>query len=149
MRGVVVGHDEDDVRTRHHLTLAGKLGCAPDVPFLCHYRRGADIASLGPYVEISDYLRRHSQRMLETTFTTLSYFDGVHFATRATAPTLFSVGLMDPICPPSTVFAAYHRYAGERDIRVWQFADHGGGYGATAHEQLSWLRDHGLAPKEA
>ena len=117
------------------------------MPFLCHYERGTDIAGEGPYVEIAKYLRWHSREMADTAFTTLAYFDGVHFAARATAPALFSVGLMDPICPPSTVFAAYHRYAGERDIRVWRFADHGGGYGSTPREQLLWLRDHGLAPK--
>jgi len=122
-------------------------GALVDVPFLCHYRRGTDVASEGPYVELTEYLRRHSQDRAEETFATLDYFDGVHFAARATAPALFSVGLMDPVCPPSTVYAAYHRYAGDRDIRVWRHADHGGGYGAQAREQLHWLRDRGLAPK--
>ncbi|MFF4649220.1 acetylxylan esterase [Streptomyces sp. NPDC001380] len=131
--------------------LAGDLVRAAlvDVPFLCHYRRGADVASDGPYLELVQYLRRHSQGMAETAFATLDHFDGVHFAARATAPALFSVGLMDPVCPPSTVFAAYHRYAGERDIRVWRYADHGGGYGANPPEQLAWLRGQGLAPKPA
>ena len=30
--------------------------------------------------------------------------------------TLFSVALMDSTCPPSTVYAAYHMYAGPRQI---------------------------------
>ncbi len=68
----------------------------------------------------------------------------MYFAARATAPALFSVGLMDPICPPSTVYAAYSVYAGERDIRVWRYADHGGGYGSTPRGHLTWLRDRGL-----
>jgi cephalosporin-C deacetylase len=38
-----------------------------------------------------------------TAFATLSYFDGVNFAKRATAPAMFSVALMDQVCPPSTV----------------------------------------------
>lgn len=130
--------------------LAGELvaGALIDVPFLCHYRRGTDAAPEGPYVEIVKYLRRHRPEMAETAFRTLNYFDGVHFAARATAPALFSVALMDPICPPSTVFAAYHRYQGDRDIRVWHYGDHGGGYGAMPREQLVWLRDKGLSPKE-
>jgi cephalosporin-C deacetylase len=130
--------------------LAGDLiaGALIDVPFLCHYERAVDIAGEGPYVEIAKYLRWHHQDMAETAFATLAHFDGVHFAPRATAPALFSVGLMDPICPASTVYAAYHRYAGERDIRIWRYADHGGGYGATPIEQLRWLRDHGLAPRD-
>jgi cephalosporin-C deacetylase len=130
--------------------LTGDLvaGALIDVPFLCHYERAVDVASDGPYVEIAKYLRWHSQDMAETAFTTLGYFDGVHFAPRATAPALFSVGLMDPICPPSTVYAAYHRYAGEHEISVWRHADHGGGYGAGAVQQLRWLRARGLSPQE-
>ncbi|MEU5093267.1 acetylxylan esterase [Streptomyces sp. NPDC020996] len=34
-------------------------GLLADVPFLCHYRRGAEVASDGPYVEVVKYLRRH------------------------------------------------------------------------------------------
>lgn len=119
-----------------------------DVPFLCHYRRGAEAATQGPYIELTKYLRLHSRKAVETTFATLAYFDGVHFAQRATVPALFSVGLMDPICPPSTVYAAYNRYAADvRDITVWPFSDHGGGYGDAATTQLEWLRAHGLSPK--
>lgn len=53
---------------------------------------------------------------------------------------------MDPICPPSTVYAAYNRYAGEKDIRVWQFGDHAGGRGSQPLEQMRWLSGRGLAP---
>ncbi|MGW1783714.1 acetylxylan esterase [Streptomyces sp. NPDC002143] len=119
-------------------------GLLSDVPFLCHYRRGAEVASDGPYVEVVKYLRWHTRDAWERAFVTLDYFDGVHFAARATAPALFSVGLMDPVCPPSTVYAAYNGYAGERDIRVWRYADHGGGYGSTRREHLAWLRDRRL-----
>jgi cephalosporin-C deacetylase len=134
------------------IAVAGLVGdrvaaALPDVPFLCHYRRAADISGEGPYVELAKYLCRHSQTRVESTFATLAYFDGVHFAQRATAPTLFSVGLMDPICPPSTVYAAFNHYAAtDRTITVWPFADHGGGYGANPVVQLEWLREHGLTP---
>jgi cephalosporin-C deacetylase len=119
-----------------------------DVPFLCHYRRAAQIAAAGPYVELVDYLRLHRPDGVEQAFATLAHFDGVHFAARATAPALFSVGLMDPVCPPSTVYAAYHSYAGQdKQMRVWEFGDHGGGYASQAREQLDWLTDRGLAPQ--
>jgi len=126
----------------------GRVAAAlPDVPFLCHFRRGAEISGDGPYVELAEYLRWHSRHQVEPAFATLSYFDGVHFAQRATAPALFSVGLMDPICPPSTVYAAFNHYAGEdRHMTVWPFADHGGGYGSNPAVQLAWLHEHGLAP---
>ncbi len=121
-----------------------------DVPFLCHFRRGAELASVGPYPEIAHYLGVHKRVDPDAVFATLNYFDGLHFARRATAPALFSVALMDPVCPPSTVFAAYHRYAGEgKDIRVWHFGDHAGGRSSQQHEQLLWLRERGLAPETA
>jgi cephalosporin-C deacetylase len=119
----------------------------PDVPFLCHYRRAAECAGDGPYEEIAAYLRWHSRHRVTDGFATLAYFDGVHFAQRATAPALFSVGLMDPVCPPSTVYAAFNHYAGQdRSITVWPFADHGGGYSSTPPVQLAWLRERGLTP---
>jgi cephalosporin-C deacetylase len=77
-------------------------------------------------------------------FRTLSYLDGVTFARRATAPALFSVGLMDPICPPSTVYAAYNHYgdlAGRaaKEIEVYEFNEHEGGAGHQFARQLPWL----------
>ena len=39
---------------------------------------------------------------------TLAYFDGANFARRASVPAWFSAALMDDICKPSTVFAAYN-----------------------------------------
>ncbi|MDT7785358.1 MAG: cephalosporin-C deacetylase [Pseudonocardiales bacterium] len=119
----------------------------PDVPFLCHFRRAAEMCGEGPYQELAEYLRWHSRHLVDPTFATLSYFDGVHFAQRATAPALFSVGLMDPICPPSTVYAAFNHYAAEdRTMSVWPFADHGGGHGSNPVAQLEWLHARGLTP---
>ncbi|MFD7014687.1 acetylxylan esterase [Streptomyces sp. NPDC059928] len=135
------------------LAVAGLTGdrvaaVLPDVPFLCHFRHAVQIAGEGPYPEIAKYLRWHSRHRVEPTFDTLDYFDGVNFAQRATAPALFSVGLMDPVCPPSTVYSAFNHYAGEnRTMTVWPFADHGGGCGSNPPAQLSWLLDLGLAPE--
>ena len=96
---------------------------------------------------LASVLLWHSRHKVQPTFATLDYFDGVHFAQRATAPALFSVALMDPICPPSTVYAAFNHHAGvDRTIAVWPFAGHGGGYGSTPGIQLAWLRERGLAP---
>ncbi|MER5666066.1 acetylxylan esterase [Streptomyces mirabilis] len=56
-----------------------------DLPFLCHFRHAARFSGEGPYLELTRYLRRHGPHRVETTFATLDYFDGVHFARRATA----------------------------------------------------------------
>lgn len=121
--------------------LAGGLaGVMPDVPFLCHFRRGAEITEKGPYPEITGYLKAHRDHV-DRVFATLAYFDGVNLARRASAPALFSVALMDPICPPSTVFAAYNAYAARRDIRVYPFNEHEGGEAHHVREQLRFVRD--------
>jgi cephalosporin-C deacetylase len=70
---------------------------------------------------------------------TLSYVDGVNFASRATAPALFSVGLRDTVCPPSTVFAAFNHYGREKEIAVYPYNGHEGGDAVHVERQLKWL----------
>ncbi len=98
----------------------------PDVPFLCHFRRALTINDSYPYHEIVNYLKVHRDQV-EPVFQTLAYFDGMNFCARAKAQSLFSVGLMDDICPPSTVYAAYNHYAGPKQIKVYEFNQHEGG----------------------
>ncbi|WP_369179016.1 acetylxylan esterase [Streptomyces mutabilis] len=124
----------------------GLAGVMPDVPFLCDIRRGATVAGRPPYTEIAEYLRLHRDRA-ESVFTTLSYVDAALLAARATAPALFSIAMMDEICPPSTCFAAYHRYGGPKDLRVYEFNGHEGGGGHHRREQLAWVREFLAAPR--
>lgn len=117
----------------------GLAGALVDVPFLCAYRRATEITNEYPYREIADYLRYRRDRV-EETFRTLSYLDGVNFAARAHAPAMFSVGLMDPVCPPSTVFAAYNHYAGtDKEMCVWTYNEHDGGAAYQTGKHLEWL----------
>jgi cephalosporin-C deacetylase len=111
----------------------------PDVPFLCHIRHATEITDSYPYAEIQNYCKIHREK-IETVFTTLSYFDGVNFATRAKAPALFSVGLMDEVCPPSTVFAAYNYYGGPKEIKVWPYNHHEGGETLQNTEKIRFLK---------
>ena len=113
----------------------------PEVPFLCHYRRAADITGEAPYSEIARYLRTHRDSV-ESAFKTLSYFDGVNFASRTRVPALYSVGLMDTICPPSTVYAAYNWHAGPKEIRVYPYNGHEGGGTFHAREKLAFALKH-------
>lgn len=115
------------------------LAAMPDVPFLCHYPRATEIVDTNPYLEIVQFCKTHP-RDVERVFETLSYFDGVNFAARARASSLFSVGMMDPVCPPSTVFAAYNHYAGPKEMCVWWFNGHEGGGRYQAVRRLEFLR---------
>ena len=112
----------------------------PDVPFLCHYRRAVEISDAYPYREISAFCQTHRDQV-ETVFRTLSYFDGVNLAARSKANALFSVGLMDEVCPPSTVYAAYNHFAGTKEIRVYTFNHHDGGGNYQTIEKVRFLRN--------
>lgn len=96
------------------------------VPFLCDMRRASVITDADPFAEIGRYLATHRQSV-DTIFDTLAYFDGVNMARRATAPVWISAALMDPICPPSTVFGAFHEYTGPKNLKVWPYNHHEGG----------------------
>jgi cephalosporin-C deacetylase len=120
----------------------GLIAAMPDVPFLCNFERAVGMTDSDPYGEIVRYLSVHRD-LVQQTFATLSYFDGANFATRASVPALFSVALLDTICPPSTVFAAYNRYAGaEKAIEVYEFNNHEGGAGHHWPRQAAWLAAH-------
>ena len=124
------------------LGLAPKLELAlPDVPFLCGFRRATGLTDAYPYGEIATYCKTHRDK-IETVFGTLEYFDGVNFAAHAGAGALFSVGLMDDVCPPSTVYAAYNHYAGDKQLNVWPFNRHEGGEGYQTQSKLAFLRSH-------
>jgi cephalosporin-C deacetylase len=119
-------------------------GAAPDVPFLCHIQRAVELTDANPYREITQYLAGWRDRA-ETAYRTLSYFDGANLGRFATAPTLFSVALMDLTCPPSTVYAAYHRYGGdhevEKQIAVYGHNGHEGGGPYQIDLQLDWFAE--------
>lgn len=120
-------------------------------PFLCHIRRAVDLTDHAPYGEIAGYLSVHRDAA-PAVWNTLSYFDGVHFARRATAPAHFGIGLRDTVCPPSTGFAAYNHYGvsrlarPSRSLEVYPFNGHEHGEGFHSRAQLRWLRDRVAGP---
>jgi cephalosporin-C deacetylase len=115
------------------------VAVAPDVPFLCDFPRAITITDKDPYGEVARYLKVH-RRKPEDALRTLAYFDGVHFAARSRAPALFSTALMDEICPPSTVFAAFNVYGhSDKSIEVYGFNGHEGGEQFQEEAQLRWL----------
>jgi cephalosporin-C deacetylase len=116
----------------------GLVGVMPDVPFLCHFERAVGLTDRDPYNEIVRYLSVHRDAV-DQTFRTLSYFDGANFAARAAAPALYSVALMDPICPPSTVYAAANGHLGGAEVIEYPFNEHEGGQGMHWHRQAAWL----------
>lgn len=114
--------------------------CHADVPFLCDIQRAITIAPQAPYTEIPAFLAQNVG-LIDAALDTLRYVDCALLARRVTAATLVSVGLMDPICPPSTVFAAYNEITAEKDIAVHPFSGHDIPR-PHAERQLKHLREH-------
>lgn len=112
--------------------------CMPDVPFLCHFRRAVEITPDAPYTEISRYLSVHRGH-IDRVFETLSYFDGMNLAARCKADCLYSVALMDTICPPSTIYAAYNQVTARKEIRQYKFNNHEGGGILQTQSKLDYL----------
>ncbi|WNM24743.1 acetylxylan esterase [Demequina capsici] len=116
-----------------------------DVAFLCHIRRAVDLVDGDPYDEVRSYLAAHRDRV-EQVFHTLSYVDAANHARRGRARALWSVALRDTTCPPSTTYAAFHRYGelgGEPDkrIEVYPYNNHEGGGAFQIKKQLEFVTE--------
>lgn len=97
--------------------------CQADVPFLCDFQRAVGLTSSRPYSEIAEFLSRYHD-LVPSALETLRYVDCALLARRVRAECLFSVGLMDEVCPPSTVFAAYNEITAPKEIAVHPFGGH-------------------------
>jgi cephalosporin-C deacetylase len=117
------------------------VAAAPDVPFLCDIERAVGLVDTEPYAEVARYLAVHRDQV-DIALRTLRYVDVARLGRRASAPALFSVGLMDDICPPSTVYAAYHAYGGPKTIVEYPYNDHDGGGADHDVRKLAWLAQH-------
>lgn len=108
---------------------------APVYPFLSDYRRvwQMDLAK-DAYAELQAYFRRFDPLHLREAeiFQRLGYIDVQNLASRIRGEVLFTVGMMDTICPPSTQFAAYNKITAKKALRI---------YPDYAHEHIPGLDD--------
>jgi cephalosporin-C deacetylase len=85
---------------------------APVYPFLSDYQRvwEMDLAK-DAYAELRHFFRHHDPNHENEGewFRRLGYIDVQHLASRIQGEVLMAIGLMDPICPPSSQFAAYNK----------------------------------------
>ncbi|MFN8075262.1 MAG: acetylxylan esterase [Kineosporiaceae bacterium] len=119
----------------------GVVAAAVDVPFLADIRRAVTICDEHPYREVVEYLHAHRDQV-DGVLHALDHVDVARLAPRATCPALFSVALMDPVCPPSTVYAAYNAWGGPKEIAEYPFNQHEGGGGFQERRRLAFLRAH-------
>jgi cephalosporin-C deacetylase len=98
---------------------------AADYPFLSHFNRAIDFAPGGPYLQLNEYFRRHTDPEIEITAKkTLSYFDVMNLAAWIQCHTMITIGLLDDVSPPSTVFAAYNHLQCSKEINISRYYGH-------------------------
>lgn len=95
---------------------------APVYPFLSDYYRvwTMDLAKQA-YEELATFFRHFDplHQREDEIFERLGYIDIQNLAKRIRAKVLFTVGLMDPVCPPSTQFAVYNKITSEKSLVVY------------------------------
>jgi cephalosporin-C deacetylase len=95
---------------------------APVYPFLSDYQRvwEMDMAK-DAYNELRDYFRHANPLHVNeaAVFEKLGYIDIQHLAPRIKAEVLWSIGLMDTICPPSSQFAAYNKITSKKKMDIY------------------------------
>ncbi|MEM7737322.1 MAG: acetylxylan esterase [Deinococcota bacterium] len=114
--------------------------CVADVPGLCDFKRVVGLTGQVPYNEISTYLQTQRDHV-DTVFKTLSYVDGICFAKRSKAYAYYSTGLMDMICPPSGVYAAFNHVNGPKEIHTYAFNGHEAGGEVHQFKKIKFLSD--------
>jgi len=95
---------------------------APVFPFLSDYYRvwSMDLAKHA-YEELAIFFRHFDplHQREDEIFERLGYIDIQNLAKRIHGKVLFTVGLMDPVCPPSTQFAAYNKITSEKSLIIY------------------------------
>jgi cephalosporin-C deacetylase len=98
-------------------------------PFLSDYLRvwEMDLAK-DAYNDIKQYFRWFDplHERFEETFTRLGYIDIQHLVPRIKSEVLMALTLMDPICPPSTQFAAYNKITAKKEALIYRDFGHEG-----------------------
>ncbi len=95
---------------------------APIFPFLCDYRRVWDLdLAKDAYAELKTLFQRFDplHEREQEIFTRLGYVDVQYLCPRIRAEVYMAVGLMDPICPPSSQFAAYNKITAPKSLAVY------------------------------
>ena len=109
---------------------------AATYPFLSDYLRvwEMDLANEGAYEQIGAYFRRHDplHERADLIFGRLGYIDVQHLADRIEAEVLFTVGMQDTVCPPSSQYAIYNKILSAKQLRI---------YPDFGHETLPGLAD--------
>lgn len=114
--------------------------CIAEVPGIGHIRRTLELTKAAPWTDLITYFQ-HRPQDIEQAMRTLSYIELNNLAERIVCPVLISAGLLDEICPPSTIFTVFNRIpAQEKLIETFPFNGHEAGL--NRENQIAWARKH-------
>jgi cephalosporin-C deacetylase len=104
-------------------------------PLIADTERGMKSAKAGPLTELAKYQQGGGD--LNKALTTLSYFDGVTFASRVKVPGYLPIGLLDDITPPYESFAVANNIDATHTVIV--LPDSGHAAQDVQDKALVWL----------
>jgi cephalosporin-C deacetylase len=102
---------------------------APVFPFLSDYKRVWEMdQAKDAYAELREYFRSFDpgHKKEDAIFEKLGYIDIQHLAPHIRGQVLWSIGLMDTICPPSSQFAAYNKINAPKSMSIYPDYGHEG-----------------------
>ena len=118
------------------------VAALPDVPFLCHYRRAtSDHRRASRTGRSRAYLSVFRDRRSSACLAHAVVLRRRELRRAGRAPACSRSALMDTTCPPSTVFAAYNHWQGEKDIRVYRYNQHEGGGSYHTQAKIWFLQE--------
>ncbi len=83
------------------------------VPALCdHSGNAIDRVAGWPRIVPLDASRKPDPKVLQVA----RYIDGMNFAARTKADAILTVGFIDTVCPPTSVYATYNNLAGKKEM---------------------------------
>lgn len=91
------------------------LAAAAHAPFMCNLVWAAENVSTQPFAEAGEYLKQHPASR-DAVLANYRYFDPRELVVKLTCPIIVSVGLMDEVCPPSTIVPTFERIPGVKAL---------------------------------
>ena len=94
---------------------------AAGVPAICDHT-GAAVGRINGWPKLvpNDQQGKPDPKVLQVA----RYFDGMNFATRTKAEAILSVGFIDTVCPPTSVYAAYNNLTGKKQMVIRPLMGH-------------------------
>jgi len=93
-----------------------------------------------PMSDIKKYVGTRPGTSLKQVLDNLDYFDIKNFAPMIDCPMLMAAGLLDPLAPPDSEYAAYNLMGGDKHIMVFKNLGHEVKEDFGMHQGL-WMRD--------